>query len=297
MPVKVSQPASKPATATAPTAALDAATLKQIQKLSLPLAKRASAMKLHGEELEKSTFQLYADFRKVIRDNFADNPKAARQLVVNVLATVYDIPTTAINLDGRDRAVWVYPDEYVNAKGKTVPHPKAGEEADYDELDEKDQALVIHPVVEKASTLYQRASKILKVATPSDERAMALVDEALSDDGICICTEPQLIELARGSSREIQPKDSHGGTRTQKTWDAKTLTAEIEKAARKAWNGEDILPNFKGSMDLEEIGECFNAALANMEAESSKAERAQAKAASKATKGNGKTKPEPEEEE
>lgn len=288
MPVKMQQKA--PATET-PKTGLDAATVKQINKLAIPLAKKAATMRQASEELEQSTFQLYADFRTTVRENFEDNKQAARQLGIVVLASVYDIPTTAIRLDGRDTAVLVYPEKYTNKKGKEVDHPKAGQEIP-DSASDDDKEIGVHPQVKGAAKLYQMVSRLLKVAIPEDDRAKALVDEALDDDGTCQCTEPQLYQLATGASREIVPKGSHGGQRQAKNWDTKTVTAEIEKILRKGWNGEEIIPGYKGENSLEELSECVTAALANLMAEAEKVTKAQKKAA----KANGASKAEPETE-
>lgn len=299
MPVKIKQPATK-SQSEAPNAKgnqLDTATLKQIQKLAIPLAKKASAMKLASENLEKSTFSLYADFRSTCREHFADNPKAGRQLAINVLGTVYDVPITAIRLDGRDQAVFVYPAEYTNAKGKVVGHPKAGQVIDMDDADDATKEIAVHPVVKGAAMLYQRASRLLKVAFPEDDRAKGLVDEALDDDGTCLCSENQLYQLATGASREIEPKGSHGGTRTAKVWDEKALTAEFGKFIDKGWNGGDIISGYKGTLSLEEITEAFAAAISEREGALEKAEKAQAKAAAKAGKGGKASKADDENEE
>ena len=274
--------------------ALDPATLKQISKLAKPLAMKAAAMKQAGEELERSTFTLYADFREAVRENFQTgedakgnpiyNKAAGRQLAVNVLATVYDIPTTAIHLSGCDQALWVYPEKYTDKKGKEQKHPKAGKPVDMETATDDDKEIAVHPVVKGAAKLYQMASRLLKVAIPSDERAKQLVDEALDDDGTCQCTEPQLYQLATGASREIVAKGTHGGSRTPKVYDEKTVTAEVKRLIQKAWNGEELLPGYKGTLTLEEIGECVAAAVADLEAEHAKAAKAQAKAAKKGAK-------------
>lgn len=291
MPVKMSKPAASK-TEAPKNQALDTVTLKQIQKLALPLAKTAKALKLAQESLEKTTFQLYADFRKTAREHFEDNPKAVRALAVNVLASVYDVPISAIHITGADQDRWVYPETYIDSKGKTRNHPSAGEDLPDDASDD-DKEIAVHPKVKSAARLYQMASRLLKVAIPDDERAKGLVDEALDDDGSCQCTEAQLYQLATGASREIVPKGSQGGARQTKVYDEKTVTGEIEKLFKKAWNGNEIIPGFKGSLTLDELAECGVAAIANLQAELEKVEKAQKKAAKK---GEGKAAPEPEDE-
>lgn len=284
MPVKVSTPTAKPEAAKTQ---LDAVTVKLVNKLAIPLAKKAAALKLAGEALEKSTFSLYHDFRTVVQSNFADHPQqkqAARALAVNILAGVYDVPLAAIHLSGRDQSRWVYPAEYTNKKGKVVPHPSAGEDLPDDATDD-DKEIAEHPAVKGAARLYQMASRLIKVAIPHDERADTLIDEVLNDDGTCTVGESQLYQLATGSTREIVPKGSHGGNRNTKTYDEKTVTAEAEKLASKAWNGEDLVPGYKGTLVLEEITEAFTAAIANLQAIHEKADKAQQKAAKKAGKG------------
>lgn len=291
MPVKVSAPATPKETA--PKAnQLDSTELKLVQKLAMPLAKDAKALKLAQEAVEENTFKLYAKFRKVARENFPENPKAVRALAVTVLASVYDVPSSAIHITGRDQAKWVYPEEYVNSKGKTVKHPNAGEEL-ADDASDDDKEIAVHPDVPRAARLYNLATRLLKVSIPANELASQLVDEALDEDGTCQCTEAHLYQLANGSARSIVQKAGRGGHRPAKVWDEKTLTSEIEKLLHKAWDGNKLVPGHKGSLDLEEVTACTVAAVSNLEAEVEKIEKAQKKAAGKSGKAE---KAEPEDE-
>lgn len=286
MPVKIA-PATPKATTKAPD--LDTTQLALIKKLAMPLAKTAKSLKLAQDTVNKTTFELYANFRKVAREHFEDNAKAVRALAVTVLASVYDVPATAIHITGNDQARWVYPDEYMNAKGKKVPHPKAGQDLD-DDADDDDKEIAVHPNVPGAARLYNLATRLLKVTIPADPRAKELVDEALEEDGTCQCGEQQLYQIANGSSREITPKGKHGGARPAKVWDEKSLTAELEKLLRRAWNGDEVVPGCKGTLTVTELTECTVAAIGKFEAEVEKVEKAQKKAAGK----GGKAAPESE---
>jgi hypothetical protein len=73
-------------------------------------------------------------------------------------------------------------------------------------------------------------------------------------------------------------------------YDDKLVTSEIGKTLRRAWNGNEVVPGLKGTMDLAELTECTVAAINELQVEVDKIEKAQKKAQKK-----GAAKAEPEE--
>lgn len=269
---------------------LDQPTIKLIHKLCQPIARIAMARREAMESAEKSTGQLYHEFRATVTEHWPKggekgslDEKAARKLAIDILCTVHDLPESAINITGQDKAAWIYPDKYPldypkkKLAGKPVPKELAGKPMDYENASDDDKSIAEHPALAGASRAYQMVSGLMKVAYPSDDQANDLVEQVLSDEG-CTVTEDHLRKLARGSEREIVKKGTHGGARPAKVWDASSFTSEVKNIAGKAFDGGGILTTYKGKMDLEELSDCFAAIVAELKAEVDKATKAAAKA-------------------